>query len=205
VVVAAAARACAAEKQEKVKSVIRFLWTKGTAPIEIHHEIQAVYGSNVVAVKHVRKWCWEFRGCCVRVTDEQRCRCPSTSPDLVPAIEESGCANRRVLLKGLEEQFNLSHGTIWDIVHDHLGYRKVCNRRVPRQLIEDPRKNRTSASLSHLLALMIMERISWSTSLLVMKLGCTSTVLRQKRNPWHGNIQGLPPSKNSRYQSPLGN
>jgi len=150
VVVAAAARACAAEKQEKVKSVIRFLWTKGTAPIEIHHEIQAVYGSNVVAVKHVRKWCWEFRGCCVRVTDEQRCRCPSTSPDLVPAIEESGCANRRVLLKGLEEQFNLSHGTIWDIVHDHLGYRKVCNRRVPRQLIEDPRKNRTSASLSHL-------------------------------------------------------
>jgi len=44
-------------------------------------------------------------------------------------------------------------------------------------------------------ALMIMMRISWSKSLLGMKLGCTSIVLRQKRNPWHGNIQGLLPSK----------
>jgi len=34
--------------QEEVRSVIRFLWAKGTTPIEIHHEIQAVYGSNVM-------------------------------------------------------------------------------------------------------------------------------------------------------------
>jgi len=52
---------------------------------------------------------------------------------------------------------------------------------------------------------MIMMRISWSKSLLGMKRGCTSTVLRQKHNPWHWNIQGLPPSKNSRHQPALGN
>ena len=52
---------------------------------------------------------------------------------------------------------------------------------------------------------MIMVRISWSKSLLGMKLGCTSNVLRQKRNPWHGSFQGLPPSKNSRHQPALGN
>jgi len=28
--------------QEEVRSVVRFLWAKGTAPIEIHCEIQAV-------------------------------------------------------------------------------------------------------------------------------------------------------------------
>jgi len=51
--------------QEEVRSVIRFLWAKGTAQIEIHHEIQAVYGSNVMTkrfksnadVKHeVQTW-----------------------------------------------------------------------------------------------------------------------------------------------------
>jgi hypothetical protein len=51
--------------QEEVRSVIRFLWAKGSAPIEIHHEIQAVYGSNVMTkrfksrddVKHeVQTW-----------------------------------------------------------------------------------------------------------------------------------------------------
>ena len=29
--------------QEELRSVIRFLWANGTAPIEIHREIQAVY------------------------------------------------------------------------------------------------------------------------------------------------------------------
>ena len=80
------------------------------------------------------KWCWEFSGCRTSVTDEQRSQRPSTSADLVTAIEESVHANWRVLLKELEEQFNLSHGTIWDIVQERLGYRKVCSRRVPRHL-----------------------------------------------------------------------
>jgi hypothetical protein len=39
--------------QEEDRSVIRFLWEKGTAPIEIHHEIQTVYGSNVMTIQHV--------------------------------------------------------------------------------------------------------------------------------------------------------
>ena len=72
--------------QEEVRSVIRFLWAKGTATIEIR-EIQAVYGSNVMTVQHVRKWCREFIGCRLSVTDEQRSGRPSTSADLVPAIE----------------------------------------------------------------------------------------------------------------------
>ena len=43
--------------QEEVQSVIWFFWAKGTAPFEIHREIQAVYGPNVMTVQHVRKWC----------------------------------------------------------------------------------------------------------------------------------------------------
>ena len=86
--------------------------------------------TNVMTLQHVRKWCREFSGCHVSVTDEQRSERPSTS-DLVPAIEETMRANRRVFLKELEEQFNPSHGTIWDIVHEHLGYIKVGSRWVP--------------------------------------------------------------------------
>ena len=81
-----------------MRSVIQFLWTKGTATIEIHHEIQAAVGSNVTTVQHVRKWCREFSGCRVSVTDEQRSGHPSTSADLVRAVEETVHANRRVLL-----------------------------------------------------------------------------------------------------------
>jgi len=51
----------------------------------------------------------------------------------------------------LEEQFNLSHGTIWDFVHERLGYRKACSRWIPRHLTEDHKKNRKGAFLAHLL------------------------------------------------------
>ena len=58
--------------QEEFRSVIRFLWAKGTAPIEIHREIQAVYGPDVMTVQHVRKWCREFSDGRVSVTDEHK-------------------------------------------------------------------------------------------------------------------------------------
>jgi hypothetical protein len=71
---------------EKVRSVIRFLWAKGTAPIEIHREIQAVYGPNVMTVQHVRKLCREFSGCRVSVTDEQRSGRPSRIPTSIDRV-----------------------------------------------------------------------------------------------------------------------
>ena len=117
--------------QEEFRSVIQFLWAKGTVPIEIHREIQTFYGSNVMTMQHVRKWCRKFSGCRASVTDEQRSGRPSTSADLVLAFEETVHANCRVLLKELEEQFNLPLGTMWDIVHERLGNRKVCSKWVP--------------------------------------------------------------------------
>jgi hypothetical protein len=61
-----------ARAQEEVRSAIWFLWAKGTASFEIHREIQAVHGPNVMTGQHVRKWCREFSGCHVSVIDEQR-------------------------------------------------------------------------------------------------------------------------------------
>ena len=43
--------------KEEVRAVVRFLWAQGTQPVEIHHEIEAVYGPNVMNVQSVRTWC----------------------------------------------------------------------------------------------------------------------------------------------------
>jgi len=105
-----------------------------------------------MTVQHVRRWCREFSGCRVSVTDEQRSGRPSTSADLVPAVLQSVRANRRALLKELEEQFNLPHGTIRDFVHVGSGFRKPCSGWVARQLTEDHETNRMGASITHLLS-----------------------------------------------------
>ena len=46
--------------------------------------------------------------------------------------------------------FEISHGSAYDIIHNRLGFRKVCARWVPTQLIEEHRNNRV-AICQHLL------------------------------------------------------
>jgi hypothetical protein len=60
--------------------------------------------------------------------DEQRSGRPSTSADLVQDIDATVQADRRASIAQLEIRFILSRGTIWDIVHERLGYGKVCSR-----------------------------------------------------------------------------
>jgi reverse gyrase len=123
--------------KERVCSVIRFLCAKIVPPVEIHRELVTVYGANVMTVQHVRKWCREFDGGRVKVMDEKRSGRPSTSADLVQHIDTAMQAGRGVIIAQLEIRSNLSRGTIWDTVHERLGYRKVCSRWVPRQLTDE--------------------------------------------------------------------
>ena len=44
----------------------------------------------------------------------------------------------------------MSHGSAYDIVHDDLGYRKVCRRWVPRQLSDDHKRALQTICQEHL-------------------------------------------------------
>jgi hypothetical protein len=63
------------------------------------------------------------------------------SADLVQDIDAAVKVDRRVSISQLEIRFNLYRGTIWDIVHECLGYRKVCSRWVPRQLTNEHKRH----------------------------------------------------------------
>jgi hypothetical protein len=57
------------------------------------------------------------------------------------------CKQTCVSIAQLEIRFNLCRGSIWDIVHECLGYRKVCSSWVPRQLTDELKKTRMGSSL----------------------------------------------------------
>jgi hypothetical protein len=99
-----------------------------------------VYGANVMTVQHMRQWCREFDNGRMNVMDEQRSGHPSTSADLVLHIDTAMQAGRGVIIAELEIRSNLSRGTIWDIIHERLGCRKVCSRWVPRHLTDEHKK-----------------------------------------------------------------
>jgi hypothetical protein len=100
-----------------------------------------------MTVQHVHKLCKEFDSGQVNVMDEQRRGRPSTSVDLVQDIDAAVQADRCMSIAQLEIRFNLSRGSIWDIVHERLGYRKVCSMWVPRQLSDEHKKTRMGSSL----------------------------------------------------------
>ena len=64
----------------EVRSVIRFLNTKGERPAKIHKKIVAVYG-KVMNRQNVTKWCPEFSEGRTDVHDEQRSGRPSLISD----------------------------------------------------------------------------------------------------------------------------
>jgi hypothetical protein len=64
-----------------------FFMGKKVTPVEIHRELVTVYGTNVMTVQHVCKWCREFDSGRVNVMDEQRSGRPSTSADLDQDID----------------------------------------------------------------------------------------------------------------------
>jgi hypothetical protein len=77
----------------EVRSVIRFLNTKGERPAEIHKQIVAVYG-NVMKRQNVTKCCREFSEGRTDVHDEQRSNRPSLFTDeFLQEIEGEICAN----------------------------------------------------------------------------------------------------------------
>ena len=67
----------------EIRSVIRFLNAKKLTPIEIHRQLEEVYGKACISVQHVRKWCREFSEGRTDVHDEQRSGRPSVSDEVV--------------------------------------------------------------------------------------------------------------------------
>jgi hypothetical protein len=76
----------------------------------------------------------------MNVKDEQSSGQPSTSADPVQDIDAAVQTERCVNIAQLELRFNLSQG-MWDIVHECLGYRKVCSKWVPCNLTDEHKRH----------------------------------------------------------------
>jgi hypothetical protein len=57
------------------------------------------------------------------------------------------CKQTRVSIAQLEIRYNLSRGNIWDIVHERLGFRKVCYGWFSRQLTDEHKRTHMGSFL----------------------------------------------------------
>lgn len=136
----------------EVRAVIRFLSAKGLKAIDIHREICAVYGENIMSDGMVRKWVRAFKDGRTNVHDEQRSGRPSVvNESLVQEVDNKVRENRRFTISSLRDDFpNVSRSVLYGIVTEHLNYRKLCARWVPKMLTDVHKTKRLSSALTFL-------------------------------------------------------
>ncbi|GBL72998.1 hypothetical protein AVEN_128168-1 [Araneus ventricosus] len=73
----------------EVRGVIRFLWAKRLSAADIHRELCAVYGPNIMSEGVVRQWVRFFKDGRTNIHDKSRSGRPSVvSADLIKKVDE---------------------------------------------------------------------------------------------------------------------
>jgi len=114
----------------EMRGVIRFLQAENVRPSEIHRRLVAVYGQHVMNAARVRKWCTIFRNEQTDVHDAERSGRTSLITDaLKQKVNSIIRENRYFTISEVYEKCpELSRTVVYEIVKEHLQYRKICAR-----------------------------------------------------------------------------
>ena len=134
------------------RNVIRFLWSKGRTPIEIQRGMQPTYVERCLALRSLRWWWSEFENGSENLNDNERAgglRVSVTNHNTarVGAMLKT---DRRVRIKDIAQELDISFRSAFNFIHECLGYRKASCRWVPKQLDDVMKGKRMIASLNHI-------------------------------------------------------
>ena len=103
---------------------------------ETHEMLILVYGDAAVTMRTVYKWFERFRIGCESVEGEGRSGRPSTSKtqENVEIINEMISSNRRLTIREISEDLNISYGSVQNILTTDLNVRRESEKFVPRVL-----------------------------------------------------------------------
>ena len=118
-------------------------------PSEIYGRMKVQYGDSCLSQGRVMNGWNDFK------TDDKTSVMNTRKGGLLAwplkqQIEQRIRDYRRVTIDEIAVAFNMNHGSGYDIVHNDLGYRKVCSRWVPRQLSNDHKHAQQTICQEHL-------------------------------------------------------
>jgi oligoribonuclease (3'-5' exoribonuclease) len=113
---------------------------------EIHRELYAVYGQNIMS----EVWCRIFKDEKTNVHDEERSVRPYTViDDLVQIVNQKICGRQRFTISELPCEFpQISRTVLYEMITVRLGYSKFCARWVPKILTGAHKTQRMVSALT---------------------------------------------------------
>ena len=130
------------------RSVIKFLTNEGAKPKEIHWHMADVYGDSSPKYSTVAKWSAEFKRGRDSLEHDPRPGRPADviSQEMIDRVERFKLNSRRIKVAELASECGISNGSVYTIIHEHLGMSKVSARCVPRNLNMQDRQQRVESS-----------------------------------------------------------
>ena len=135
------------------RAVIKFLTMEGAKAKEIHQRMADVYGDSSPKYSTVAKWSAEFKRGQDPLEDDQRSGQPADvfSQEMIDRVERLVLNNLRIKVAKLASEYGISNGSVYTIIHEHLGMSKVSARWVPRNLNMQDHQQRVESSQEELL------------------------------------------------------
>ena len=106
-----------------------------------------VYGDSSPKHSTVAKWSAEFKRGQDSLEDNPRPGRPAViSQEMIDRVERLVLNNRRIKVADFASECGISNGSVYTIIHEHLGMSKVSARWVPRNLNMQDRQQRVESS-----------------------------------------------------------
>jgi len=116
----------------------------GISAKTIHEELISAYGPDVISYSTVQKWSKLFREGRMELEDAPRSgrTVSKTNEENIELVRDLIEADPHSSYDDIEAETELSRGTIFNIIHDHLKMKKITSRWVPHELTSDQKQAR---------------------------------------------------------------
>ena len=129
------------------RAVIKFLTKEGAKARETHRRMADVYDDSSPKYSTVAKWSAEFKHGPDSLEDDPRPGCPAdVISQMIDRVGWLVLNNRRIKVAELASECGISNGSVYTIIHEHLGMSKVSARWVPRNLNMQDHQQRVESS-----------------------------------------------------------
>lgn len=125
---------------------IKFCYKLGRTFAETFEMITSVYGDSSLSRTQCYEWFRRFKNGRESTEDNHRSGRPSTSTDAshVRQIDELVHSNRRLTVREMSVDCDISFGSCQNILTEHLGMRRIAAKFVPRLLTQEQKDNRVT-------------------------------------------------------------